>query len=191
MPRLLPPVLSTLDLPPAELSAARLDGELFALGDGYAPIDAAEDVSCRALSLCRSLPQRFVAERRTAAWIHGALTVPPQIHEFCVDVEARYRVVTGSGYATREVVLGDGDVITIGSLQVTTCRRTVIDLLRMPAFDERTRARTIRSLAEIDNFSLDSIRTELTMRRHLPGKLTVIARLDRMLAQPADTRYTS
>ena len=188
MPKLLPPVLSALDLPAAELSAARLDGEMFCIGDGYASVDAADDATHRAFSFASGVPPRLVAERRTAAWIHGALTALPAVHEFCVDIEARYRAVGVGRHMTREVVFGDTDVVVIGTVRVTSYRRTAIDLLRQSGPLEQTDADAIVWLAQTGGFTLQSVHTELAARRHLPGKLAVAAKLEGLLAQPAETR---
>ena len=44
---ILPPVLHEAHLPLAERMAARLDGDLFAFGDGHCPIDTVEGPALR------------------------------------------------------------------------------------------------------------------------------------------------
>lgn len=188
MTRLLPPVLCSDDLPPAELSAARLDGELFALGWGFAPVDEVDDAHHRGYSLAASLPSRFVAERRTAAWVHGALFDPPRQPEFCVDIAARYRVVGQRSIAAREVVFSPGDVVVRGGIKVTSPKRTAIDLLRREGELSGPDAEAVIELARIGMFALREVLREIRARTRLPGKIAVVAKLEALLAQPAETR---
>ena len=52
----LPMVLGTDDLPIAELCAARLDGELFAIDDGWAPVDEPDLPAFRAAVVALRVP---------------------------------------------------------------------------------------------------------------------------------------
>lgn len=188
MTRLLPPVLCSDDLPAAELSAARLDGELFALGEGFAPVDGVDDAHHRGYSLAALLPSRFVAERRTAAWVHGAFLDVPRQPEFCVDIAARYRVIGPRRISVREVVFAPGDVVMRGGIQVTSPRRTAIDLLRRDGELSGADATAVIALARIESFDLQDVLDELRARTRLPGKIALIAKLELLLAQPAETR---
>src|SRR5687767_11814124 len=91
MPARLASVLTSSDLPMAELAAARLDGELFRIDDCYSPIDEVEQPRHRARALGAVLRDRLIAEQRSAAWIWGALDAPPPRHELCVATGARVR----------------------------------------------------------------------------------------------------
>src|SRR5687768_17102372 len=97
----LSPVLDATDLPIAELWAARLDGELFTLDDCFVPIDAPEGARERAAAIARQWPQRFIAERLTAAWIWGVLDTPPVRHELCASLGARARPSTSRRVTVR------------------------------------------------------------------------------------------
>lgn len=69
-------MLGTDDLPLAELCAARLDGELVAIGTGWCPVDEPDLPSLRAAAVAPRLPAPLIVERRSAAWVHGALPSP-------------------------------------------------------------------------------------------------------------------
>jgi hypothetical protein len=126
----LPAVLTPTLFPEAELSALTLDGEAFRLGDAVVPIDVPESAALRAGSIA-SAAERYglVAERWTAAWVHGAAAVAPRPHQLCIDVSrgGRTRMVAG----LREVVFQPGDVLLLGGLAVTTPLRTAADLARL------------------------------------------------------------
>jgi hypothetical protein len=124
-------VLSTRDLPLAELCSARLDGELFALGDGWCAVDEPEGAESRAAAIALVAPRRVVAERVTAAWIFGAAVEPAQ-HQFCVDVGARVNVPRSPRLHLREVVGAEADTLCLGGLRVTNPLRTAVDLARHP-----------------------------------------------------------
>ncbi len=172
----LPAVLSARDLPIAELQAARLDGELFAIDECFSPIDEIEQQRHRAASLAVLVPGRLIAEQHSAAWIHGALDRPPARHEFCADTRARVRP-SAPRFALREVVIDPIDLLEIGGLGVTAPLRTVLDLARFSTdFGAREREIT-RALMECGRFDLDDCMAALDRRRNLPGKRRAIIRL--------------
>ena len=102
---IVPPVLHESDLPLAERMAARLDGELFALGDGHSPIDEVDSPQLRLHAVLSDRPARLIAELATAAWVWGARDLTPTGLEFCVDLRARARPAATPLSAVREVVL--------------------------------------------------------------------------------------
>lgn len=127
-------MLSGLDLPVAELSSARLDGELFRLGDFWCPVDELDDPATRAQAAALLVPARAIAERLTAAWIHG-LAPEPHRHHFCVDVSARVHLRPSARLVLREVTCPPEDTTRITGLRVTRPLRTVVDLARWPEPD--------------------------------------------------------
>lgn len=183
MTRLLPLVLSRFDLPEAELHAARLDGELFAIDECFGPVDLAPQASLRAASLAAILPSRLIAEQRTAAWVLGALLDPPAQHQLCADSGARYRFAGAARFRVREVVLDADDVTMIGGLRVTTPLRTAIDLARFCAEFGEAEAAIVAGLARIGGFDLPDATAGLERRRHLPGKVRAAQRLRAALPQ--------
>lgn len=164
------PVLTTDDLPEAELRAAALDGDLFALDRAWCPIDEFDRAALRAEVIARLWPHRLIAERRSAAWVLGALPDPPAVHELCADTEARTKPRMRRDATVREVVIDAADRVRVGSLEVTTPVRTVVDLARVEErFDDDVRA-MCRSLLEIDGGDIRACRALIERRRNLPGK---------------------
>jgi hypothetical protein len=144
----LPAVLSTVDLPLAELSGASLDGELYPLGEGWCPVDAPAAAESRALSIASVLPGRVIIERMTAAWIYGA--APEPLHyQFCADAKYRVNRPFSARYSLREVVGVAGDTISVAGLQVTAPVRTVLDLCRDTSIATADVVPVIRRLFEL------------------------------------------
>lgn len=185
----LPPVLSAIDLPLPELQASRLDGELFAVGAGFSPVDEIEGCAHRALALGTTLPDRMIAERRTAAWVWGAIGVAPSPPELCVAKGARLHV-SGAGWtAVREVVIHPLDLTVLSGMRVTTPLRTAIDLARWTHRFDADDARTIRRLARFGEFGLADCVAALSRTRNLPGRRRTLERLRETIgAQPEFTR---
>ena len=177
----LPSVLSSIDLPVPELYAARLDGELFELDECFCPIDEIEKRRHRALALAAILPARLIAEQRTAAWVFGALDTPPTRHQACANTTARARPPSVR-VNVREVVIDDGDVLTLSGVNVTSPLRTAVDLARFsPVFAEEERS-MIRFLAASGGFGLADCRAMLDRRRNLPTKRLAFDRLSSVLS---------
>jgi hypothetical protein len=117
-------------LGPVELRAAQLDGELFTVGETFVSVADADDAVCRAREFRRAVRRdALVADRRSAAWIWGALSRCPEQHTASLRREARVRGPF-PGIVVREPVLAPGDVTRVGEVWVTTRLRTAVDLLR-------------------------------------------------------------
>lgn len=174
----LPSVLSRDDLPGAELCAARLDGELFAIDDCFSPIDEIESPGSRARSL-RPMPSpRLVAERQTAAWVLGAQGRPPTRHQFCTSIAARVRVPSELRLDVREVVIDGSDVLLFDGLAVTTPLRTAIDLARFCTDFGPTERATVSALMRLGTFGVSECKTIMNRRRNLPRKQLALARIE-------------
>lgn len=187
MPRLAP-VLTSDDLPEAELRAAVLDGELFAFRNSYCPIDEIESACHRAMALATSMPLRVIAERRTAAWVYGLCDEPPAPLEVCTDIRSRTKTAPRTGLLVREVVIDEHELIRIGGLCLTTPLRTAVDLARFqPDFraDER---KLILALSLLGGFGLDACVDAINSRRNLPNKHRALERLAATLSGGAPTQ---
>jgi hypothetical protein len=182
-------VLCGNDLPEAELQAARLDGELYAVGECFSPIDVISDRALRGRSLSLVLPRRVIAEQLTAAWVLGATPLAPHPHQLCADVGARVRS-PGTGRANvREVVIAEAELITFGGLRVTTPLRTVIDLARFADFGDRERD-VVRSLMAMGGFGVDACEAAMNRRRNLPGKARALSCIRESIAMQDQTSWT-
>jgi hypothetical protein len=172
----LPAVLFHSDLPEAELHAAKLDGELYAIDQCFSPIDEIDGWLNRARALSRTVSTRLIAEQHTAAWIYGALARPPRLHQFCTDIAARVRPAALVAITVREVVIEAGDLVIFDGLMVTTPLRTVVDIARH-SIDFDDELSTVSTLMRIGRFGSAECRTVLDRRRNLPNKRLALERI--------------
>ncbi|GAA3902882.1 SAM-dependent methyltransferase [Microbacterium invictum] len=114
----------------AELTAARLDGDLVEIGEGFMPADAVETRELRAASLRTFVRDSLAVTHESAAWVHGAIADPPTPH-FVQRVTAhRIPYVVGSRVHYRDQRLPPGDSTRISGLATATPVRTLVDLVR-------------------------------------------------------------
>lgn len=125
-----------LDL--AELSAARLDGDLVEVGDGYMPADAVESPAMRAASLRAICGTRLVACLWSAAWVYGALGDPPTRHAVMRGASHRVGNLIGRRAVLHDVGAPDADVVEIAGVLVTSPLRTLVDVARQIRLPEQS-----------------------------------------------------
>lgn len=190
MPRLLPRVLSAMDLPLAELCAARLDGEVYAIDDCFAPVDEVDQASLRASALSRIAPRRVIAERLTALWIYGVLPAPPARHTLCMASSTRARVPPSPRWLVRECSLRDEDVLLIGATPVVSPLHAAVDVLRTAERYCPEERRWVAELMAYGRFERRACDERLGSRPSAPGTLRAWQRLA-AITYPALTRYTS
>jgi hypothetical protein len=156
----------------AELSAARLDGHVVELGEGYIPADAVETSALRGGSLIGLLGASLAATHLSAAWVHGALPQPPSRHTVQRAVPRRIHQVVDRRLVYRDLQVAGADLIRVGGALVTTPERTLADLARI-ADDLHARAALLLSDAEP---GLAARATAwLEQHRSLPGKRAALA----------------
>lgn len=166
----LPPVVCPPLLPSVELQAARLDGEVYGIGAGASPIDVVERDVHRALALMPLARERMIAERRTAAWVWGALDRPPHPWEFCVGAAERTSRPADSSVRIREVVLDRQDWWVVGGVRVMTPLRTMIELARVPDTWTTDDGELLRRLSTISAVTAEDCGRSLDAARKLPHK---------------------
>jgi hypothetical protein len=132
-------------LSPAELSAARLDGDVVELGEAYIPADAVETRALRAGSLAGILRDSLAATHLSAAWVHGAIDEPPARHTVQRAVPRRVHQLIDRRASYRDPEIPEHDLWRVGGVLVTSPQRTLADLARVP--DDR-HAEAARALAE-------------------------------------------
>jgi hypothetical protein len=162
----LSPVLADADLSPAELQAARLDGEVYDLAGAFCLIGELESPFHRARAVLQTRSPRLIAELRTAAWIWGAAPEPLHL-EFSVTPDARARLSPAHHIAVREIVYDEGDLATLDGYRVTTPLRTMLDLAR---FAEPFDASVVTRLAAVAGLTLDHALNALASRSGIPAK---------------------
>ncbi|MEY2848345.1 MAG: hypothetical protein RI885_1010 [Actinomycetota bacterium] len=180
MPRAatLSPVLAIADLPSEELQAARLDGELYGIDEGFGVVDVVDTPWVRAASLAAIIPHRLIAELATATWLLGASDQPPSVHELCTPATSRYRATDLARVRLREVCLDPSEIVTIGAVSATSPLRTAVDLLRFRDHLGPADVEAVLRLAEVGGFGLVDAEHYLRGRRHLPAKVRALHRLE-------------
>lgn len=128
MSRLIPPVLRSTDLPLAVLSAARLDGVLWGIHDGFCPVDEPDRPELRVLALSSVVQPHDIIVGRTAAWVHGAGTRVIGAVEVCSRARPLGSWRTGARY--REISFDESDLIQLAPYTplVTTRARSISDI---------------------------------------------------------------
>lgn len=124
----------------AELTAARLDGDLVEVGEGFMPADAVETRELRAGSLAPLLGDTLAATHLSAAWVHGVLDEPPTRHAVQRITARRLSSVIGVRVRYRDLQLPAEDVAVICGVAVATPTRTLADLARSRDHAERDAA---------------------------------------------------
>lgn len=113
-----------------ELAAARLDGDLVEIGEGFIPADALETRELRAASLRPLVGEGLVATHRSAAWVHGARLDPPRRHSVQRLSATRLPHVIHGRLHYRDGRMPPSDALRLGGVAVTTVARTLADLVR-------------------------------------------------------------
>ena len=178
-------------LSPAELSAARLDGDVVELGEAYIPADAVETRALRAGSLSGILGDTLAATHLSAAWVHGALDEPPARHTVQRGGSRRRHQVFGRRVVYRDPAVPADDLWRVGGVLVTSPPRTLADLARVPD-DEYTDA-ACRLADAMPGLASEAI-AWFEARGPVPNKRPAIAFLRGLAARPVQddvTRYTS
>ena len=172
-------VLCNGDLPWAELQAARLDGEVYDLGDAFCPIGELEAPRHRARAAIGRRSRRLIAELGTAAWVWGAAPQPAHL-QFAVTPDARARLSPDQHITVREIVFATTDLADLDGVKVTTPIRTAVDLAR---FQEPFDPATVTRLAAIAEFALTDCLALFESRSGIPSKNRAIRNLKAALDQ--------
>ncbi len=170
----------------AELTAARLDGDVVELGEAYIPADAVETRALRAGSLGALLGDSLAATHLTAAWVHGALPDPPARHTVQRAVTRRLHRAPSRSLIYRDLAVDAADVELIGGVRVTSPLRTLIDLARV---DDDDHARAARLLAD-DDAALVAAAIDRLQGGVLPHKRTAVSLLRGIAAAQDAVRTT-
>jgi hypothetical protein len=182
------PLLDDDVLPIVELLALCLDGQVYRVGDAFASADTPDGPELRAHAFARTAPAWAVADRGTAAWIHGTRASPPPVPQVCVPPSHR-----GGGTLARldtayRTLAGD-ETVTFAGMRVTTPLRTAHDLLSTPGRFGDADALEIRHLlvlAEVTPARFDeSLRAARRRGRDLArARLPQVARASLVGAPP-------
>jgi len=118
------------DLSVAELTAARIDGEVMRVGEAWVPCDTIESSWLRARTLLTVLGHDLAAVGFTAAWVHGAVLVRPARLSVRRACARRPSAVMRFGVEYHDARIDPSDVMCLGHVQVSTTVRTAVDIAR-------------------------------------------------------------
>ncbi|WP_372967123.1 type IV toxin-antitoxin system AbiEi family antitoxin [Microbacterium sp.] len=163
----------------SELSAARLDGHLIELGEGYIPADLVESAAARASAIAALVPVDTAASGPTSAWIHGAGDVPPPIHHVRRAVARRIRPVLTHRVRFHDTALPVDAFVQLGGIAVMTPVRTMVDLALGLHRDESLR-RWMVLLAEVDASLAAEAATAMSTLSRVPGTRAARGALERL-----------
>ncbi len=172
----------------AELTAARLDGDVVEIGEGFMPADAVETRELRAASLRVFIRDTLAVTHASAAWVHGALALPPSPHVVQRISARRIHHVLDTRLRYRDVRLPPADVMHISGLAVATPVRTLVDLVR-EAVGEGADAATVEAMCAWRPELIAAAIAWLEEAKPLPYKRPALAHLRER--QEVVTRYTS
>jgi len=164
----------------AELSAARVDGHLVEVGEGYMPADAVETAVMRAASLRPVLGDTLAAIELTAAWIHGMLAGPPLPHTVQRATRRRLHPIVDRRLRYRDVRLDPADALVRGGVRVSTPLRTLVDLSRR---GDEAAAAAARRLVATGLARTDDAFAWFDRHRVLPHRRTALALLERLACE--------
>lgn len=165
-----------------ELSAARLDGHLVDLGEGYIPADLVESASARAAALAPLVPADTAASGPTAAWIHGAGDTPPARHHVRRAVSHRIRPALPARVILHDTALPPSDLVVIGGVPVMTPERTMVDLA-LGLHRDGSLHRWMVLLADAEPDLVSAALRELERMTRVPGKRAGRGALERILVR--------
>jgi hypothetical protein len=162
----------------SELTAARLDGDLFEIGEGFIPADLVEARGTRAASIAGLIPVDTAASGPTAAWIHGAGDSPPAIHHVRRAVERRIRSTRVARIILHDTSVPQNELEVLGGVVVMTRVRTMVDLALGLHRDESL-MRWLLLLAETDESLVDAAILHVDALVRVPGTKAARAALMR------------
>ena len=183
-------------LSPQELNAARLDGLLVEIGEGYMPADLPEDAGARAAALSPILTPGYAASGPTAAWVHGVGDAPPSRHHIQRAVDHRPRIEQRREVIAHEGRIPPADLIFVAAVPVTTPLRTLTDLV-LTSGRYRECDEWMGEMAAMFPSLLPRVHELLTARPRMPGKRAALATVADLLSERDQriheevTRYTS
>ena len=136
-----------------ELLALCLDGHLYRVGDAFAPVDTPDGPELRARAFSVSAPDWAVADRGSAAWIHGSRSSPPVLPQLRLPANRRGGVPATGAMDVSHRSLGPGDTVSIDGVRVTSPLRTAVDLASEPGAFDASAALEVRHLLALAGVS--------------------------------------
>lgn len=177
-----------LSLP--ELGAARLDGHVIEVGEGYMPADTVEGTEARVTSIAGLVPPRTAACGPTAAWIHGAGDRPPAVHHVRRVGPTRIRMASTRRVVYHDRTAADHDVQTVAGVAVLVPVAAAFELLFETALAPGGAAgdseRWLRALLLVRPELLADLRAGLEGMPRRPGRRAAVRLVDDLAATVPD-----
>ncbi|UWF76525.1 MULTISPECIES: hypothetical protein [Microbacterium] len=164
-----------------ELTAARLDGHVVEVGEGYMPADTVEGPDARATGIAELVPPRTAACGPSAAWVHGAGDRPPAVHHVRRTSAVRLRTPPSGRVVHHDVLLPPEDVTTIGGIAVATLDACALELaLAAPRHPEHVP--WLRAVLALSPGVAETVRARIAAHRKHPGRRAALTLLDEVTA---------
>lgn len=173
----------------AELCAMALDGVVCpVVGKTFRPATLAETPELRAAAVSHHIPaslaHRAVVAQLSAAWVYGCAP-PPEIFSLVVDNDGNSVCAPPfCGCSIRQVYLNALDVVSLGSVPMTSPLRTAQDVARTAALPVARAVLTSMSRHAALQCPLEHISQALAAAAHVPGKRRAQALLQDMMEGP-------
>ncbi|MFJ4045253.1 SAM-dependent methyltransferase [Microbacterium sp. NPDC089987] len=151
-----------------ELSAARLDGDVVEVGEGYMPADTIEGPGARALSLSPLVPPGTAVSGVSAAWVHGAGDAPPSVHHVSRISVSRQRIGPSMRVVHHERRLAADDIRSIAGVWVQTPEATAVSLLLSSARSAEDEI-WLHALIGVSPGLIDAVRARVLPLGRRPG----------------------
>ena len=162
-----------------ELAAARLDGTVVEVGEGYIPADLIEGPDVRAASLVSLLPRDTAIAGPSAAWVHGAGDRPPARLHVRRAVDRRVRLQSGSRLVFHDTAVPASDLVSLDGVAVTAPARTMTDLA-LGLHRDPTLLDWTRGLAAAVPGTVDDAIVRLASSSRVPGARRALSTLERL-----------
>jgi hypothetical protein len=163
----------------SELSAARLDGHVVELGEGYIPADLVEGPALRARAVATLIPVGAAASGPTAAWVHAGGAPPPARHHVSRTTAQRQRLDVDLRVTFHDRRIQPSELCLLGGVPVTTPVRSMVDLLlgarRSPEF-----LWWLRLLADALPDAVEQAAQEIESLHRVPGRRQALAALSEL-----------
>ncbi|HLP22880.1 MAG TPA: hypothetical protein VK139_02425 [Microbacteriaceae bacterium] len=115
---------------PAELSALRLDGDVFAIFEAHVLADEPDTLAARIRLARGDAPPSYILDGESAAWVWEALPLPPRTPQFCLAMNRRSTDRINRVKAQHYVQLEEQDIVSTESGSVLSPWRTLLHVLR-------------------------------------------------------------
>ncbi|WP_181905788.1 hypothetical protein [Microbacterium bovistercoris] len=170
-----------------ELGAARLDGHVVEVGEGFLPADTVEGPEARALSLSVLIPPGGALCGPSAAWVHGAGDLPPARHHVCRASPGTPRLRPGARIVTHQAALAPAQTLWLAGVPVASAEVVAMSLASAAGRDPES-AEWLRALVEISPGLAARTHEALAARSRTPGRRQALELLSGLIDQDVVTR---